>query len=77
MKYQLLLTAALFFLSIPVVAQQNITGKVTDSKGIPLPGVSVKVKGTSRGTSTNDVGNFSIQAAPNDQLEKPSGDLKF
>jgi len=69
MKYQLLLTAALFFLSIPVVAQQNITGKVTDSKGIPLPGVSVKVKGTSRGTSTNDVGNFSIQAAPNDQLE--------
>jgi len=69
MKYQLLLTAALFFLSIPVVAQKNITGKVTDSKGIPLPGVSVKVKGTSRGTSTNDVGNFSIQAAPNDQLE--------
>jgi len=64
-----LLIAAFFFISLPLVAQQPITGKVTDNKGIPLPGVSVKVKGTSRGTSTNDVGNFSIQAAPNDQLE--------
>ena len=69
MKNQLLLIAALFFISLQLVAQQTITGKVTDNKGIPLPGVSVKVKGTSRGTSTNDVGNFSIQAAPNDQLE--------
>ena len=69
MKNQLLLIAAFFFISLPLVAQQPITGKVTDNKGIPLPGVSVKVKGTSRGTSTNDVGNFSIQAAPNDQLE--------
>jgi len=69
MKNQLLLIAAFFFISLPLVAQQTITGKVTDNKGIPLPGVSVKVKGTSRGTSTNDVGNFSIQAAPNDQLE--------
>ncbi len=69
MKNQLLLIATLFFLTISAVAQQTITGKVTDSKGIPLSGVSVKVKGTSRGTATNDVGNFSIQAAPNEDLE--------
>jgi hypothetical protein len=61
MRNHLLLIAGLIFLTISAVAQQTITGKVTDSKGIPLPGVSVKVKGTSRGTSTNDVGNFSIQ----------------
>ena len=69
MKNQLLLITALFFLTISVVAQQTITGKVTDAKGIPLPGVSVKVKGTNRGTSTNDVGNFSIQVASNEELE--------
>ncbi len=69
MKNQLFVIAAFLFLSIPVVAQQAITGKVTDNNGTPLAGVSVKVKGTSRGTSTNDVGNFSIQAASNEELE--------
>ena len=69
MRNQLLLFAVLIFLTIPAFAQQTITGKVTDSKGIGLPGVSVKVKGTNRGTSTNDVGNFSIEASSNEELE--------
>lgn len=37
-----------------------ISGKVVDSKGEPLIGVSVKVKGTSRGVSTNMDGSFKI-----------------
>jgi TonB-linked SusC/RagA family outer membrane protein len=38
--------------------QKEITGKVTDSDGLPLPGVSVIVKGTTIGTVTNADGEF-------------------
>ena len=38
-------------------------GKVTDTKGETLPGVSVKVKGTSMGTSTDVNGNYSISVS--------------
>lgn len=36
------------------------TGKVSDEKGQPLPGVSIQVKGTGHGTSTLADGSFSI-----------------
>ncbi|WP_411272994.1 SusC/RagA family TonB-linked outer membrane protein [Daejeonella sp.] len=38
----------------------NVTGKVTDSDNLPLPGVSVKVSGSAQGTSTDANGNFTI-----------------
>ncbi|MBZ4189142.1 TonB-dependent receptor [Niabella beijingensis] len=37
-----------------------VTGKVTDSSGAPLSGVSVQVKGTTVGTATNAEGTFSL-----------------
>jgi hypothetical protein len=37
-----------------------ITGRVTDEKGEGLPGVTVLVKGTTTGTSTDVNGNFTI-----------------
>jgi TonB-linked SusC/RagA family outer membrane protein len=37
-----------------------ITGKVSDENGQPLAGVSVKVKGTTMGTSTNSNGEFTL-----------------
>lgn len=40
--------------------QKEITGKVTDSSGQPLPGVTVVVKGTTRGTVTDNNGSFSL-----------------
>jgi TonB-dependent starch-binding outer membrane protein SusC len=40
--------------------QKEITGKVTDDDGLPLPGVSVIVKGTTIGTVTNNDGEFSL-----------------
>lgn len=40
--------------------QKEITGKVTDTGGLPLPGVSVIVKGTTIGTVTNGDGEFSL-----------------
>ncbi|WP_207424521.1 TonB-dependent receptor [Desertivirga brevis] len=43
-------------------ADQIIIGKVTDEKGEALIGVSVKIKGTNRGVSTNINGQFSIDA---------------
>lgn len=39
---------------------KKVTGKVTDDKGAPLSNVSVLVKGTSRGTTTDLNGTFSI-----------------
>ncbi|MBS1933599.1 MAG: SusC/RagA family TonB-linked outer membrane protein, partial [Bacteroidetes bacterium] len=46
----------------------DIRGKVTTSEGQPLSGVSVVVKGTSRGTSTDRNGEFSIVATKEDVL---------
>ncbi|MGN6543062.1 MAG: TonB-dependent receptor [Ginsengibacter sp.] len=46
-----------------------IHGTVKDDKGRPLVGVSVVVKGTTRGTSTNVEGSFSIDANVGDVLE--------
>ncbi|MEJ7780851.1 MAG: SusC/RagA family TonB-linked outer membrane protein [Daejeonella sp.] len=54
--------AVLLLLCQTCVFAQNIsvTGKVTDSDNLPLPGVSVKVSGTTKGTSTDANGNFTI-----------------
>ena len=41
-------------------AQKTVSGNVTDSSGIPLPGVAVVVVGTSTGTQTDFDGNYSI-----------------
>src|SRR6185436_353039 len=48
---------------------KTITGKVTNDKGDPLEGVSVTVKGTTRGTTTNSAGIFSIDAEEGQILE--------
>ena len=43
---------------------KTITGKVTDSSNLPLPGVSVVIKGTSVGTVTNADGIFTLTKVP-------------
>jgi len=64
----------LFFIFISLLsvlqinAQQLITGKVTDDKNSPLPGVSVQVVNTLRGMYTNLDGSYSIEAQPADTL---------
>jgi len=42
----------------------EVSGKVVDEKDLPLPGVSVTIKGTMKGTITDPDGNFKI-AVPN------------
>src|ERR1700709_241631 len=41
----------------------SITGQVKDSQGMPIAGVSIKVKGTTIGTQTDVDGKFQLQAA--------------
>ncbi|GEP98945.1 SusC/RagA family TonB-linked outer membrane protein [Chitinophaga cymbidii] len=49
--------------------RQPVTGKVLDAgDNTPLPGVSVQVKGTTRGTATLSDGSFSLDAAATDIL---------
>ena len=42
----------------------TITGKVTDAKSAPLEGVTVLIKGTKRGVTTNAQGTFTINNVP-------------
>lgn len=44
--------------------QRALSGRVTDSQGAPLPGVTVVVKGTTLGTVTNSDGEYSLTDVP-------------
>ncbi|NQU54113.1 MAG: SusC/RagA family TonB-linked outer membrane protein [Bacteroidetes bacterium] len=47
------------------MAQKAITGTVTADDGSPLPGVTVVVKGTTKGTVTNIDGNYTLSVDDN------------
>jgi len=51
--------------SLSAMAQVSITGTIVDDANVPLPGVSVTVKGTNIGQASNVDGKFSI-TVPND-----------
>ncbi len=60
----------LLFPVISVMAQTHtVKGTVTDTSGEPLIGVSVIVKGTAQGASTNINGEFSLKASEGDVLK--------
>ena len=60
-KYFLtVLCTVLLSTSVLWAQETNISGTVTDNSGLPLPGATVLVKGTSRGTSTDFDGKYSI-----------------
>ncbi|MBP6387371.1 MAG: carboxypeptidase-like regulatory domain-containing protein, partial [Pseudarcicella sp.] len=46
--------------SITKVADRTVSGKVVDENNNPLPGTSVTIKGSNRGTSTNAAGEYSL-----------------
>ena len=60
MKKIFLLMAALLPLLSLFAQTRAISGKVTDEKGIPLSNVSILVKGSSVGTTSNVDGEFSL-----------------
>jgi TonB-linked SusC/RagA family outer membrane protein len=48
--------------------ERSVSGVVSDNAGMPLPGVSVLVKGTKNGTQSDFDGKYSLKAAPSDVL---------
>jgi len=48
-----------------VTAQTTVTGTITDTSGMPLPGASIVVKGTTNGVSSDFDGNYSIDVSSN------------
>ncbi len=46
--------------------QRAVSGKVTDSNNQPLPGVTIVIKGTTRGTVTNVDGEYNLTNLPED-----------
>ncbi|MFV0593420.1 MAG: TonB-dependent receptor [Draconibacterium sp.] len=49
--------------------QKQVTGIVSGVDGQPIPGVSIMVLGTSRGTVTNPNGEYNIRVSPGDTLQ--------
>jgi TonB-linked SusC/RagA family outer membrane protein len=52
----------LTLLTITAYAQTTVSGTVRDSKGSPIPAVSILVKGSTQGASSNSNGHYSITA---------------
>lgn len=46
--------------------KKTVKGKVTDASGVPLPGVTVVVKGTTQGIITDMDGNYTLSNVPGD-----------
>lgn len=68
---QLVTVAALLFLQGVLAQSTTVTGTISDTSGVPLPGVNVVEKGTNNGTSTDFDGNYSIA------VSSPSATLVF
>ncbi len=64
-KLLFMLFVVLFAGYTTAMAQKTVTGKITDDKGVPLPGVTVVVKGTVSGTITNVDGIYTIKVPEN------------
>lgn len=47
-----------------VLQQRTVSGTITDEGGLPLPGVTVAIKGTAHGTVTNVDGKYTISNIP-------------
>ena len=55
------ITVIALFMSFVTFAQNTITGTVKDDKNLPIPGVSIVIKGSVRGTVSDSKGNFTIK----------------
>src|SRR3954468_4393673 len=67
-KHLMLLTVFMFLCFCVFAQQKTVSGTVTGNNNQLLPGVSVIVQNTTRGTSTDNNGRFSITAANSDVL---------
>ena len=68
-KFSVILTLLLaFVVQISFAQEKKVSGTVSDDNGLPLPGSTIIIKGTSSGVSTDFDGNYSINANVGDIL---------
>lgn len=58
------LICAVFVLFSAALQAQTIRGTVYDEQGLPMPGVTVRIDGTTKGSATNLDGEYTITNAP-------------
>ena len=56
---------ATLFLCLGTMAQRSVSGRIVDSQGSPLVGVTITVKGTTTGTTTDLDGNYRLSVPEN------------
>lgn len=54
--------------SQPQVKLMQVSGRVVDEKGNPIPGATVLIQGTTQGVATDTDGRYMISVGPNDAL---------
>ena len=59
------------------LTQAPVSGKIIDEKGLPVPGVSVIIKGTKTGTVTDNNGAFTLNVAPGTILVISSNPIDY
>lgn len=67
--FYLLSVVMVLLVSTTTYAQEKIVkGKIIDETGFPVPGASLIIKGTTKGSTTDMDGNYSISAKPGDVI---------
>lgn len=68
LSFRLFVSILLITVSTVFAQQKQVSGKIIDSQGLPLPGVSVVVLGTSSGVQSDFDGLFSIDVSVGETL---------
>ena len=69
MRSKIYALVMILFISVGAIAQSyTVSGTITDDQNQPLPGVSVLVKGTANGTSSDFDGKYSLSVSNGDVL---------
>ncbi|KPQ13205.1 MAG: SusC family TonB-depedent receptor [Algoriphagus marincola HL-49] len=61
-RLYLMVLLLLFSVTVTVAQESQVNGTVVDETGTPIPGVSVLLQGTTRGTTTDLDGKYTIEA---------------
>ena len=64
MKKSILFGFVFLFTMTAMAQNRTITGRVTDSTGLPISGVSITIKGSTQGVSSQADGAYSISVSP-------------
>lgn len=67
-KTFLIMFFLLFLCAFDVSAQNKLTGKVKDESGLPIPGVTIKIQGSTTSTSTDMDGSYEMEVSEKQTL---------